>query len=221
MSDSYIPRNDHLALEWMENLGAKLTATPGLYLVSPADAAAVTAAVNNFGAALAVLGDPAQKNKVTVAAKDDARTAAEQICRQFAMQIKISAAISDDAKISAGIRPINSNRDPIIPPSSSPVLSIFGAGYATHTLRFVDSETPDSRGKPYGVKQMQLFYHVGEAPATQPEEAKFHGLHTKSPIGIGFDPDDVGKKVTYFSRWCTIKGETGPWSAPVTLSIAA
>jgi len=221
MSDSYIPLRDADALAWMQNMAAKLTATPALYMVTPADAVGVSAAVEAFADAYNLIQDPSQKNKVTVAAKDDARTAAEQICRQFAIQIKFNAAISDPAKIDIGVRPPSTTRDPIPAPNSSPVLSIFGAGYATHTVRFVDALTPDSRQKPYGVKQLQLYYAIAEEPASDPDVAKFHGLHTRSPIGVGFDPEDVGKQVTYWARWCTLKGETGPWSAPVSMAIAA
>jgi hypothetical protein len=218
----YIPTKDSDALSWLRNFAAKLTISPATYLVSPADALAVTAAVNLFDTALTLLEDPLQRNKINVIAKDDARTAAEQMCRQYAMQIKTSAAISDADKVEIGVRPPTTVREPIPPPTSSPVLNIFGAGYATHTVTFKDSATPaESRQKPYGVKQLQLYYSIAEGPVTDPEAAKFHGLHTRSPIGIAFDPDDAGKKVTYFARWCTIKGEVGPWSAPVNMAIAA
>ncbi len=30
-----------------------------------------------------------------------------------------------------------------------------------------------------------------------------------------------GKFATYFARWTNFKGELGPWSAPVTMQIAA
>jgi hypothetical protein len=221
MSD-YIPRNDAAALEWFLNFGSKIEAQPSLYQLTPADAEGIVAAVQAFETALDALGTPETKrNPVLITEKDDARTAAEQMCRQFAVQIKFNAAISDAAKIAAGVRPVNPNRDPIPAPSSSPMLSIFGAGYATHTVRFVDSTTPDSRQKPYGVKQMQLFVHVGDEPLTNPEEAKFHGLYTRSPIGIAFDANDVGKQASYVARWCTMKGEVGPWSSPVHMSIAA
>lgn len=221
MSESYIPANDKDALEWMQAFSGGISQNFALYQLTQADAEGIAAAVQSFAEAYDILKFPQQRNKVTVAAKDDARTAAEQICRQFAIQIKFNAAIGDPAKIDIGVRPVNSNRDPIPPPSSSPMLSIFGAGYATHTVRFVDSTTPDSRQKPYGVRQLQLFVHVGDEPLTIPEQAKFHGLYTRSPIGIAFDADDVGKQASYVARWCTMKGEVGPWSSPVHMSIAA
>jgi hypothetical protein len=221
MSD-YIPRNDDDALEWLLNFGQKIQAQPSLYQLTPADADGIVAVVEEFETALDALGTPETKrNPVLISDKNDARTAAEQMCRQFAIAIKFNAAISDSAKIAAGVRPVNPNRDPIPAPVTSPLLSIYGAGYATHTVRFVDSETPETRQKPYGVKQMQLFVHVGDEPLTIPEEAKFHGLYTKSPIGIAFDASDVGKQASYVARWCTMTGEVGPWSSPVHMSIAA
>jgi hypothetical protein len=63
--------------------------------------------------------------------------------------------------------------------------------------------------------------HVGEEIATDPEQAKFIGKFTRNPIAVGFQAEDNGKQATYFGRWASRKGETGPWSAPVTMAIAA
>jgi hypothetical protein len=54
-----------------------------------------------------------------------------------------------------------------------------------------------------------------------PDEAQFYGKFTKNPVAVGFAPADNGKQATYFARWAGRRGDTGPWSAPVTLAIAA
>src|SRR5690348_12208968 len=84
----FIPAQDPQALIWLQTFASGIQANPALYMLTGPDSAAISAAVAAFAAALAVTSVPATKTAVTVAAKDDARTAAEQICRQFAALIK-------------------------------------------------------------------------------------------------------------------------------------
>lgn len=58
-------------------------------------------------------------------------------------------------------------------------------------------------------------------PANGPEDAKLVGKFTRNPIGVDFASKDGGKVATYYARWVSRRGETGPWSAPVRMHIAA
>src|SRR4051812_5534410 len=101
----FIPSQDPQALLWMQTFSAGITANPALYQLTAPDAVAIAAAVAGFDTALTTATNPATRTHVTVAAKDDARTAAQQICRQFAILIKFNAGISDPDKIAIGVRP--------------------------------------------------------------------------------------------------------------------
>ncbi|MCI0365028.1 MAG: hypothetical protein L0219_14215 [Phycisphaerales bacterium] len=221
MATSYIPAQDAQALIWMQTFSQGITANPGLYMLTAADAAAISAAVAAFDVALDVASDPTTRTPVSVATKDDARTAAEQICRQFVNLIKYNAGISDPDKIAIGVRPVNPNRDPIPAPSTSPLVNVVLATPGAMTLRYADSTTPDSPAKPFGATELQLFVAVGTTPAVDPVAAKFYGKFTKNPVGVGFSSPDDGKIATYFARWASRKGDTGPWSLPVSMRIAA
>jgi hypothetical protein len=221
MAGSFIPAKDALALSWMQTFAEGLTALPGTYMVSAADALTVTSAVNGFAAAYALTVDPATRTKVTVAAKDDARVIAEQICRQFAALIKENAGISDPDKIAIGVPPVNNSRSPVNVPDTSPLLNIIGATPGAQTLRYADTNTPDTGAKPFGATQLQVFVAVGTTPTVDPTAADFYGAFTKNPIGVGFDAADDGKVATYFARWASRRGDVGPWSLPVSMRIAA
>jgi hypothetical protein len=136
MADSFIPTRDADALAWMQVFAEGLTASPGTYMVSAADAATVTAAVNGFAAAYAATVDPATRTKITVSAKDSTRISAEQVCRQFAALIKQNSGISNEDKLAIGVRPVNSSRSPINVPNSSPLLNIIGATPGAQTVRY-------------------------------------------------------------------------------------
>jgi hypothetical protein len=221
MADSYIPPEDAAALVWMQNFGAILTATPALYALTSADAAAVTSAVNAFDAAYTISQNPSTRTEVTVAAKNDARAAAEAICRQYAITIKYNAGITDPDKIAIGVRPVNNERNPINVPDSSPLLNVLGATPGSQTVRYSDTNTPDSAAKPFGATALQVFLAVTTAAVDDPSEAEFYGAFTKNPIGVGFDEADDGKVATYFARWQNRRGDVGPWSLPVSMRIAA
>ena len=217
----FIPARDTDALAWMLNFSTKITANPATYQVAVADAVAIANAVDAFDAALTIVQDPAQNTEVTIAAKDDARTSADQICRQFAALIKPNMGISDPDKISIGVPPPNNDRNPIDVPDTSPILSVIAATPGAHTVRYSDSFTPDSPAKPFGAANMQVFVAIDVAAVSDPAQAEFYGAFTRNPLVIAFSAPDNGKQATYFARWASVKGDVGPWSSPVSLAIAA
>jgi len=205
----------------MQTFAAGITANPGVYQLSAADGLTIQTAVNAFAAAYDVAIAPATRTPVSVNIKDNARNSAEQVCRQYAALIKFNAGITDADKIAIGVRPVNTSREPINVPDSSPLLNVIGATPGAQTVRFADSNTPDSGAKPFGAAQLQLFVAITPAAVDDPAAAQFHGGFTRNPIGVGFDADDDGKVATYFARWASLKGEVGPWSLPVSMRIAA
>lgn len=221
MADSFIPTKEADAAAWMVTFAAGLSAAPGTYFISSPDAAAIQAEVDAFVDALAVVMDPAQRTTVTVAIKDGCRTSAEQICRQFASLIKYNSGISDADKIAVGVRPVNNSRSTVNVPGTSPLLNIIAATPSAQTLRYADSLTPDKAAKPFGATQIQIFVAIGTAPVADPSAAQFYGAFTKNPVAVAFDAADDGKMATYFGRWASRRGDTGPFSLPVSMRIAA
>lgn len=221
MGSSYIPYRDAEALGWMQNFAAKLSSSSAIYLVSGADAANVSGLVTDFAEAMAVLTDPSRRTRTSVSDKSYARTAAEEICRRFAMQIKQNGGISDQDKIAIGVRPITTSRQANYVPESSPVLNLVGATPGSHTVRFTDSMMPELKGKPHGAFQIQLFRAIADAEVESPAEAPFYGAFTRNPVGVAFDAADDGKVATYFARWAGRRGDVGPWSNGVSMRIAA
>jgi hypothetical protein len=221
MSESFIPADDAGCLDWMIAFSAGISANPALYMLSSTDAASISAAVQAFADARAITVAPSTRTSVAIENKDNSRVSAEQICRQYAALIKPNSAISDGSKTAIGVPPPNTTREPIEPPSTSPILNVIAATPGAQTLRYSDSMTPDSRAKPPGATDLLLFLAVGDAIATDPSEATFIGKFTKNPIAVPFDAADNRKQATYFGRWSNRKGQVGPWSAPATLAIAA
>lgn len=221
MSDSFIPRRDSDALIWFRAFADGIQAEPATFELTPADATTLVDAVDAFQAALIVAGNPATRTQGTVNTKDTARNAAEAVCRQYAIQIKHNAGIDDAKKIDIGVRPLNEDREPIFCPETSPLLNVICATPGAQTVRYADSMTPDSAAKPFGAIGLQLFVAVEEGPIADADDASFHGVYTKNPVGVLFAEADDGKMATYFARWAGRRGDVGPWSVPVSMRIAA
>jgi hypothetical protein len=56
---------------------------------------------------------------------------------------------------------------------------------------------------------------------TDPRRAQFLAFTGKTDFSCAFAPADHGKTATYFARWTNAKGDMGPWSLPLPVSIAA
>lgn len=219
-SVDYIPASDADFLLWVQAFSGGISADPAAFMMTPAQAADIAAKVALFTAALATATFEGTRTKGTIASKDDARSICESLCRQYAVDIKNNVGISDEDKIDIGVRPINPDRERIDPPTTQPLLNIVGGLPGTQTVRYADSATPDSGRRPYGVVSMQLFRGIGddELPVQQ---CQFFGNISRNPVDVEFSADDDKKTATYYGRWVTARGEVGPMSMPVSLTIAA
>lgn len=218
---SYIPAEDPNALLWMRAFSDGITANPSLFMLTASDAADIAAAVDAFDNALSTATNPSTRTESAVSLKNQTRNSAEQICRQFVKLIKYNAGISDQAKIDIGVRPEHTSREPIHCPQSSPLINVLGNTPGAQTLRYADSNTPDSGAKPFGAIQLQLFVAIAETPTDNADDAEYYGSFTRNPVPVAFAQADDGKVATYFARWIGKRGDTGQWSQPISMRIAA
>ena len=217
----FIPRSDALALGFLQTFAGNIDLSPATYQMSLVEAAALVAAVNLFAVAYADSIDPLQRSPVKTAVKVETRANCENLVRRYASLIKYNGGISSAAKLAIGVNPVNPARSRVDVPASSPLLNVIGATPGSQTVRYADSTTPDRAARPFGAASLQLFVAIAAGPVAHAEEAQFYGLFTKNPIAVGFDGADDGKVATYFARWNDRRGQTGPWSFPVSMRIAA
>jgi hypothetical protein len=221
MANDWLPREDAQLMLFLENFATRVVAEPSRWQLVAADATSIQNAVTLFSNSMAVISNPGARTETAIIAKNDARTAAEGLVRQYALQIKYNSGIPDEDKELLGIRPVNPNREPIEVPTSSPIIGIIAATQGAHTLRYTDTADPASKAKPHGAAELQLFINIGDTPGGDPLDAQFVGKFTKNPMAVGFTVADSGRWATYHARWCSPRGDTGPWSTPVSFRIAA
>ena len=217
----YIPATDQGFRDWATVFASQLSSSPSAFLLTAAQAASVQAVVDDFVAKYQIAIAPETRTKATIIAKDDSRTVAENLCRQYAIIIKETPGISDENKVNAGVRPVNPNREPIDCPQTSPILTIIGNTPGAQSLQYRDPTEPLSRARPFGASELQLFLAISTTENAPLADARFIGKFTRNPISVEFNEPDNGKFATYYSRWASVRGETGPWSLPVSMAIAA
>ncbi len=226
----YIPKSDAGKRDWLDNFSARIAADPARYGLTEADAEILTADAAAFAEAYQVAQRPETRTAPAVAHKDSTRAAAVATARVFAQLIKANRGVDNADKLNLGLRVNDTTRTPVSAPTTAPVLMIVGAtGGGVHVLRYADEKTPSSRRKPAGVATLQLMAFTTPVGAPTPiVSAGFDpsrggalvGLFTTQPIEVQHEHKDDGGTATYFARWVTRTGKTGPWSAPVSMTIA-
>ena len=221
MASGYIPSREADLDPFLENFDDKIAADPTDYGLVAGDATAITAAVTAWHNAYLAAINPTTRNSGTIQTKNLQKANVLSVVRGYARTIRANSAVSDALKLGIGLHIPDTEPTPIPPPSTYPVLSVIGGAPLEQEVRAADVTTPTRRGKPAGVSSLLLFRAVGEAAATDPSQAEFFAVVGKTRTVSAFGSGDNGKIATYFGRWTNGRGEMGPWSAPVSKTIAA
>lgn len=221
MANGYMPRKDADALAWMKVFAGGLADRPGVYPVTPDEVAVVGEAVEAFAAALATAREPATRTTVAVTQKDEARLAAEDACRPIYARVRLDKSVDDADKIAIGVRPMKTAYARLAAPDTAPLLAQGDLSWSAYEINYLTATGMTGRAKPAGATQLQVFRAVGDAPATSIEQAAYFRSVSRSPMRVEYTAADNGKVATYFARWVTRRGEVGPWSAPLSVRVAA
>lgn len=217
----YIPSTDAGLLAWSTNFNAVIVADEAAYGLTAGQSAAYTALHNAFDSALTAATDPGTRTPVTVAAKDSARTDLVANARQLAQIAQTYPGITPALLADAGLTVPDPIPTPIPPPASLPVISLISSTPLSHRLRFRDSILSNPRSKPPGAIGMELYAKVGTTPPSSIEDCQYMGLFTRIPLALTYDGADALKNAYYIGRWVNAKGQAGPSSATLVVTIAA
>ncbi len=123
------------------------------------------------------------------------------------------------AQTAAGVTVPDTTPTPSGPPTTAPVGQVDTSQRLQHTISFSDATTPTSKAKPAGVRGCEIWMKVGPPLPVTAADLAFVTLDTRTPHVIAFDGADANKTITYWLRWVSTRGETGPWSAAVSATV--
>jgi hypothetical protein len=218
---SWIPNKDADFDTFSTQFKVLLAANPTNYGISSADATAITTAWTSWHTAYMVATNGSTRNHGTIQTKDQQKANLKSVMQSYGATIRANHAVSDELKINLGLRVRDVHPTPIPPPSTAPALLMGAMRQGLQQVRATDETTPNSRAKPAGTAGMLVFRSVADGPVTDPTQAQFLVFAGKTAFECTYTPVDNGKTATYFARWTNAKGEMGPWSQPMPVSIAA
>jgi hypothetical protein len=182
---------------------------------------AIKSAVDEFIAARAIAVNPPTRTVGTIDEKNAKKASALGICRVFYRQIQANVGIENDDKLLIGVTPLGGPRTNRPCPQTVPGLNGVAATMGAHTLTYFNSVDQSTRAKPLGATDIELFVAIEEESTGNIDNARYLRKFTTNPMAIFFTQADKGKTATYFARWAGIRGDVSPFSAPVSLPIAA
>ena len=215
----YIPRNDEGFRSFLVNFSNLISENPAMYGLGQSDADIIAGHKQAYSELFELCQSAKTRTSGVIAQKDAARASAVAACRLYGQMIKGSPAVDNQAKIELGLR-VDATRTPIPAPESAPVLTLKGVKSGEHVLTYADENTPESKAKPPGASNIEIYRYVGAQATADPEQATFVGAFSRNPIKQSFSAAEANRTVTYFARWRTARGLVGPWSAPIAMGIA-
>ena len=218
MATDYIPKGDTQFMVWLTNFSTLITATPTAYGLNAGNATTLAALLSAYSDALMVAKSDARGPAATTV-KDTARANAEAYARELATMIQANKSVTNAQKAELRITIRKTTKTPIGANTTAPLLSFITAGALTHTLRYADSTTPDSRRRPFGAAALKLSWWIVPTGTTPSGPANYVENFSSVPINIEFESADIGKTCIYSAKWVTATGLVGPVSNTLTATI--
>ena len=217
---NYIPPTDGGFRDWLNNFADLISNDWSRFALSEADAQMIVTHRDAYEAAYVPCQSAETRTSAKVQHKDAVKASAMASCRVYAQIVKHTKGVSNEDKAALGINIDTTTRTPIPAPTTYPVLTLRAAVNGEHILTYVDQMTPESRAMPHGVTNLDLYVHVGPSATVDPDEASAVGPFSRNPIRHSFDVAQANQVATYFARWRTRRGLSGPWSVPIAMGIA-
>jgi hypothetical protein len=224
MADRFIPNGDSDFLTMAGHFARTVAQDPAGCAQTAADAAALTAAAERFGAALRAtrFGD---RSVATTRRKDEARTEMERRIRKAVHQIRASDGVDAMTRFKLGLRErparLKEQTCPNEPPRLTFVRALHEASGACpmHELKFGPANW-NAKGRPAGAARLELFVDLvppeepipvapGDSSGGRPWYLR---SYTRSPIVLAPPMARVPMRVVYWARWADAKGNVGPFS---------
>jgi len=222
------PRSQEKLRAVLTTIADTIAADPPRYHITADHAQQLVARASAFDEALMRSSGSGTACPQATQHKNDARMAALAIFRPVMQQIRADTSIAISDKYDLGFQQARPRTQPVEAPISAPMLSLTLAGDGSHTLRAADERTPFRKRKPDGAAAIDLRILITSDGSTcaDPNQVttntivRTQRVTRTSKFIIEHDPAQAGRMATYFGRWSTRSGKTGPWSLPVSLTIA-
>ena len=222
MPDDYIPEPIGELVIWGQNFVSYIGVN--VLVLAPLTAAVATALSTAYSQMVTAIN-----NNTTAQAAAQAANAAQELAianfetktRDVAQQMQASPTVTDQQREAAGLPVYDTIRTAVAPPSTRPTFEIDISDRLRHIIKFRDELTPDTRAKPAGAREAEIWHKVSDTQPVSENDYDYLAGDSATPYVAAFDGAQAGKTVWYLLRWKSTRGETGPWSFPLSAKVPA
>lgn len=219
MARSFYYGSDAELYTGSQNFSTKISATPALYGLDAAQAAAYAAKNAVYEDTYVIAINPDTRTKSAVAAKNAAKKALKAMAADLAKVIDGTPTVTDAQKIDLGLN-VRKAPSPVPVPTVRPGVDLVSSVNRTVTIHIHDSASSAKRGKPAGATAAWVYSFVGASYPSDPTLWDFQGATTKAKHEIVFANDlPGGTQVWVCAAWINGKQEAGPTSVPITTNL--
>jgi len=216
----YIPTADADFDNWLGLFAAYVTANTAALGLTPNDIAPLTAAATGWTAAFPANETAQAAASAAAISKDHARTTAETAARPLVQQLQASPLVTDAQRSQMKITVRATTRTRASVPATAPMAIVDTSQRLQHIIDFRDSTSPKSKAKPAGVAGCEIWNKVGSPAPTDISQMAYVATDTATPYLAAYTGAQAGQTACYWLRWVNPRGEKGPWSEPVSATIA-
>lgn len=220
----YIPGKDVDLQLWTSRFAAYVASNLAHLGLVAADVADINLTEPEFGGARIALDAAFTAYKTALSERDLRREALVDVIRPLVARIQTHPETTNVDREAMWI-PLRGNA-PSVPAAMEgspyrPTASIDIRALLTHTLRIENTDgTTTSKGKPEGVKAVEVWVKVGEPPADE-TDLRYVNMSSRNTVTVPFTTVDGNKQAHYKMRWVYKNGAKGTWSDLQSATIAA
>jgi hypothetical protein len=221
-NSDFIPRGDGDFNDWQKNFISLVNPNLPAWAIPATAFAALTplqtAWTNSWNAA----SNKKNRTPAQTEAKILARKPFEKAIRKFIRQwIAFNSSVTDDQRRQMSLHVSDTTRTRVATPAMiAPSVTVDKVAHLLHKLRMVDPGNPKTRGKPKGMRAIQVYRFIGTAAPADSSAYQHLGDATKFSYVSNFADAGVLKKAWYIVRYVNSRGEAGPFSDAVSAAIA-
>lgn len=218
-----IPTKDTLLVPFLNNMSARLTASPTTFGLVAGQAAELysrkQAYVNAYDTLVNARADGTRSESQTQD-KDTKKERVLAYARELYALVSSNNSVTDANKVLLGVHVRKSGNTPVPVPSVRPGMDLVSVVGRTISVHIHDSASSAKRGKPAGAVTAWVYSFVGENYPSDPSDWNFHGAANKEKFDFtlpGSTPN--GAQVWICAAWVNGKNQAGPPSVPLTTNI--
>ena len=216
MATDNIPPADADFNNWIVPFSNYVNTNAAAMGLAPNDIAPLTAAVATWSTAY-----PAHTTATAATTnKDQARTAIESLTRPLIQQLQASPKVTNAQRNTMKITVRATTRTRASVPATAPMATVDTSRRLQHIIDFRDTASPKSKAKPAGVASCEIWGKVGSPALTDISQMAYVATDSGTPYLAEYTGAQAGQMAYYWLRWINTRGEKGPWSEPVSATIA-